>query len=132
LEDAVAYKARLQRLSDRVASMVKAGEAIEMSNMFTFDNSLAKGRQMTSDLSKLMLRAYNAEADNCIRALRLGNVATAKKRLERSRTTIAKLGRMMEMHISDAFHELRVEEIELTADYLMKKQEEREHAKEER
>ena len=44
--------------------MVKAGTAIVASNMFTFDNSLAKGRKMTADLSKLMLRAYNAEADN--------------------------------------------------------------------
>ena len=39
---------------------------------------------------------------------------------------------MMEMRIGDAFHALRMEEIELTADYLMKKQEEREAAREER
>ena len=132
LEDAVAYKERLRDLEARVADVVKAGEAIEMSNMFTFDNSLAKGRRMTRDLAKLMLRAYNAEADNSVRALRAGNVSTAKRRLERSRETIAKLGGMMEMRISDAFHGLRLEEIELTADYLMKKQEEREAAREER
>ena len=58
--------------------VVKAGRAIEMSNMFTFNNSLAKGRQMTADLATLMLRAYNAEADNSIRSLRVGNVVTAK------------------------------------------------------
>ena len=100
--------------------------------MFTFDNSLAKGRKMTNDLAKLMLRAYNAESDNSIRSLRLGNVVTAKKRLEASRTAIARLGRMMEMRISNQFHELRLEEIELTADWLMKKQEEKEAAREER
>ena len=44
----------------------------------------------------------------------------------------ANFGKMMEMRISDAFHVLRIEEIELTADYLMKKQEERETASEER
>ncbi len=38
----------------------------------------------------------------------------------------------MEMRISDEFHALRLDEIELTADYLMKKQEERETAREER
>ncbi len=38
----------------------------------------------------------------------------------------------MEMHISDAFHALRLEEIELTADWLMKKEEEKEAAREER
>jgi len=132
LEDAVAFKERLDELSARIAETVKAGRAIEASNMFTFDNSLAKGRKMVNDLSKLMLRAYNAEADNSIRSLRLGNVVTAKNRLERSRTSIAKLGKMMEMHISDEFHQLRIEEIELTADWLMKKQEEKEAAREER
>ena len=111
---------------------VKTGTAIVASNMFTFDNSLAKGRRMTADLSKLMLRAYNAEADNSIRSLRVGNVVTAKKRLEASRISIAKLGAMMEMHISDEFHALRVEEIELTADWLMMKQQEKEDAREER
>ncbi len=132
LENAAAYKEQLHDLSSRIAELVKLGEAIEKSNMFTFDNSLAKGRKMTNDLSKLMLRAYNAEADNSLRSLRAGNVHTAKKRLEASRTAIAKLGRMMEMRISDSFHKLRQEEIELTADYLMKKQEEREAAREER
>lgn len=87
---------------------------------------------MTTDLGKLMLRAYNAEADNVIRSLRAGNVQTAKRRLEASRTAIARLGALMEMHINDAFHALRIEEVELTADWLMKKQEEREAAREER
>ena len=132
LENAPAYKLRLDVLGTQISDLVKAGHAIEKSNMFTFDNSLAKGRKMTNDLAKLMLRAYNAEADNSIRSLRLGNVVTAKRRLDASRASIAKLGRMMEMHISDAFHVLRVEEIELTADWLMKKQEEKEEAREER
>jgi hypothetical protein len=132
LEDAVAYRERLDELAGRIADLVKRGDAIEKSNMFTFDNSLAKGRKMSADLAKLMLRAYNAEADNAIRSLRAGNVVTAKKRLEASRTAIAKLGSMMEMRISNAFHALRVEELELTSDYLMKKQEEREAAREER
>ena len=132
LENALAYRNRLDELATRIAEMVKADAAIEKSNMFTFDGSLAKGRRMTSDLGKLMLRAYNAEADNAVRSLRAGNVVTAKKRLEASRTAIANLGKMMEMRISDAFHVLRIEEIELTADYLMTTQEEREKASEER
>jgi len=132
LETAAAYRGRLRDLGDRIATLVKSGRAIHKSEMFTYDGSLAKGRKMTSDLGRLMLRAYNAEADNSIRTLRVGNVVTAKKRLEASRTAIAKLGRMMEMSITDEFHALRLEEIELTADFLMKKQEEKEAAREER
>lgn len=132
LENASAYKERLDQLNSRTAESVKAGTAIEASNMFTYDNSLAKGRKMVADLSKLMLRAYNAEADSSIRSLKVGNVATAKKRLEASRHSIAKLGAMMDMRISETFHALRIEEIELTADWLMMKQQEKEEAREER
>ncbi|GMV04523.1 MAG: hypothetical protein AMXMBFR53_08030 [Gemmatimonadota bacterium] len=132
LETAAAYRERLKDLSERIATLVKAGLGIQKSDLFTYDGSLAKGRKMTGDLGRLMLRAYNAEADNSIRTLRAGNVVTAKKRLEASRTAIAKLGRMMEMSITDEFHALRLEEIELTADFLMKKQEGKEEAREER
>lgn len=132
LENADAFKTRLRDLQERIKEAIKGGEAIDASDLFTFNNSLAKGRKMTGDLSKLMLRAYNAEADNCVRSLRAGNALTAKKRLEASVTSIARLGAMMEMHIAAEYHNLRIEEIELTADYLMKVQEEKEEAREER
>lgn len=132
LENAASFRDRLDNIESRIAELVKIGGAIVKSNLFTFDNSLAKGRRMSEDLAKLMLRAYNAEADNSIRSLKIGNVVTAKRRLEASRAAIAKLGGMMEMHISDDFHDLRNEEIELTADWLMKKQEEKEAEREER
>lgn len=132
LENAVAYREKLDGVLARIAEMTKAGTAIEMSSTFTFDGSLAKGRSMTSDLAKLMLRAYNAEAENVGRTLRAGNAVTAIKRLDAARTAIAKLGKIMEMRIGDGFHALRVEEIELIADYLMKKEQEREAARAER
>lgn len=78
LENATAFKERLDGLGARIAELVKAGGAIEASNMFTYDNSLAKGGRMVKDLGRLMLRAYNAEADNSIRSLRVGNVVTAR------------------------------------------------------
>nr|WP_211219698.1 DUF4041 domain-containing protein [Nevskia ramosa] len=132
LENAVAYRDRLDLLSIQIAEMVKRGTAIERSSSFTFDGSLAKGRNMTNDLAKLMLRAYNAEAENVVRTLRAGNTVLALKRLGSARDAIAKLGAMMEMRIGDIYHVLRIEEIELTADYQMKKEEEREEARAER
>lgn len=132
LENASAYKDRLHDLEERIKDLVKTDTAIVKSNNFTLDNSLAKGRRMSSDLAKLMLRAYNSEADNSLRTLRAGNVVTAKRRLETSRSTIARLGSLMDMRISDQFHKLRIEELELTADWLMKKQDEKDAQREER
>ncbi len=132
LEDAAAYKDRLREVDDHVTEFVKAGRAVLAADMFTFDGSLARGRKMVADFSKLMLRAYNAEADNCVRSLRSGNVSTAQKRLESAVKAIERLGVFMEMRINPDYHALRVAELELTADFQMKVQEERERAREER
>lgn len=132
LEDADAYKDRLSDINTRITRMVKDNQAVLGADMFTFDGSLAKGRRMVADLSKLMLRAYNAEADNCVRSLRNGNISTAKKRLEKSMESIQKLGVIMELRVNPEYHLLRVEELELTADYQMKVQEQKEREREER
>jgi hypothetical protein len=132
LENAAGFRTRLDDLEERIKSAVKSGNAVLASDMFTFNNSLARGRKMTTDLSKLMLRAYNAEADNAVRSLRAGNIVTAKKRLDATAAAVAKLGAMMEMRINPLYHQLRLEELELTSDYLMKVQEEREAARDER
>jgi len=132
LENAAQYRDQLTDVQTAIKEAVTRGEAIDASNMFSFNNSLAKGRKMTADLSKLMLRAYNAEADICVRTIRAGNLATAVKRLDKAAVTIAKLGDMMQMHVADAYHALRIRELELTADYMMKVQEEKEAARAER
>ena len=132
LEDAAAYRERLSALNAQIDKLVRGGRAVLAADMFTFDGSLAKGRKMVSDLSKLMLRAYNAEADNCVRSLRSGNISTAKKRLENAMKSIEKLGVIMEMRVDPDYHQTRVEELELTADFQMKLQEEKEEAREER
>lgn len=132
LETSQEYRGRLDDIQTRIKDAIKRSDAVLVSERFTFNNSLAKGRRMTSDYSKLMLRAYNAEADTCVRSLRAGNVVTAKNRLNASVDAIARLGAMMEIRINPTYHAIRIEELELTADFLMKVQEEREAAREER
>lgn len=132
LETAEQYKEALVEIRQGVKDFVKNGTAILAAERFAYNNSLAQGRKMTGDFSKLMLRAYNAEADNCVRSVRAGTVASAKQRLDRSAESIAKLGKMMEMRVAPDYHLLRLSEIELTGDYQIKVQEEREAARAER
>lgn len=132
LDSSAEYKAQLEHLRDEIKESVRAGHAIEASDMFAYNNSLAQGRRMVRDLSTLMLRAYNAEAENCVRTVRAGSVPAAVARLGRSVEAVAKLGSMMDMRVSPDFHAMRVREIELTGDFLMKVQAEREEAREER
>lgn len=132
LENAEQYKEALAAIRQEVKEFVKNGTAILASDRFAYNNSLAQGRKMTADFSKLMLRAYNAEADNCVRSVRAGTVASAKQRLDRSVESIAKLGKMMDMRVAPEYHLIRLREIELTGDYQFKVQEEREAARAER
>ena len=81
LEDAVAHQQALAEISAEMKSRIAEGTAIEVSTRFTFDNSLAEGRKMTSELAKLMLRAYNVEAENCVRYVKAGNLTGAERRL---------------------------------------------------
>ena len=119
LETAVAYQSTLASINAEIKAQITDGRAIQASTRFTFDNSLANGRKMTADLAKLMLRAYNAEAENCVRYVKAGNLNAAEKRLTTAMSAIAHYASMMEMHISPEYHALRLRELELTADYQM-------------
>jgi hypothetical protein len=87
---------------------------------------------MVSDFCKLLLRTYNTEVDVEVRFLKPYGRDAAIARLDKARLAISKLGARMKIGITDRYHALRVLEIELTSDYLVKLAEEKERAKEER
>ncbi len=133
LSDAVAYQAELARLQDQQKAMAKKdGGAVTATINWTVNGSAAQGRAMVRDFSKLLLRAYNAEADTLVRSLKPYKVAASVERLTKVATTIARLGKSMDIRISDTYHRLRVRELELTADYLAKVAEEKEREREEK
>lgn len=132
LDDAAAYKSQLAALSDRIKVMARSGDAIVGSTSWTVNGSVVEGRKMIREFSKLMLRAYNNEADAAVRSMRPFALASAKARLDKAATTISKLGRTMSIYIAVPYHELRFRELELTADYLVKAAEEKEREREER
>lgn len=132
LDDAVAYKAQLKQAQDNIKALAKSGGAVSSMSNLTFNNSAREGAKLIRDLSKLMLRAYNSEADNIVRTLKPYTSASAISRLDKARESIAKLGRIIELRITDDYHRWRVYEIELTSDYLAKVEEEKERLKDER
>ncbi|WP_202806473.1 DUF4041 domain-containing protein [Kribbella catacumbae] len=133
LDDSVAYKAELARLQDQIKAMArKDGGAVSGSQQMTMNGSRPQGAKMVREFSKLLLRAYNNEADNLVRGMRPYKVSTSKDRLEKSKATIVKLGQSMDIEIGSHYHALRLKEMELTADFLEKLAREKEHEKEER
>ncbi len=133
LTDAVAFQARLEQIEARIKEMNrKDGGAIAAATSWTVNGSATEGRKMVRDFSKLMLRAFNAEADNLVRQLKPYKVAAAVERLQKVADTIRKLGATMNIHVTSAYLELRVQELHLTADFLSKQAEEKEQEREER
>ncbi|MDN3904620.1 DUF4041 domain-containing protein [Arthrobacter sp. YD2] len=125
LEDAVQYKDRLSKLRSSIKEVVKE-RAVTGATNWAVNGSLAKGAQMVKEQCKLMLRAYNAEADNCVRTVRAHSLEANLSRLERAKKSIEKLGKSMAIEITEDYHRLRLEELRLTADYHAKVADERE------
>ncbi|MFE3852402.1 DUF4041 domain-containing protein [Streptomyces griseorubiginosus] len=132
LQDAIAYRSRLDSLQNEIKTLARAGRAVQAATDWTVNNSKREGQKMVRDFSKLMLRAYNAEADYAVRSMRPHRLNSLVDRLYKSRETIARLGATMHIRIADEYHNARVRELELTADYLQKKEEEKEAQREAR
>ena len=121
LSDVVAYQDRLAALQEQIKAMNrKDGGAIAAATSWTVNGSAAEGRAMVRDFSKLMLRAFNAEADSLVRQLKPYKVHAAIERLRKVAGTIEKLGKTMNIRITSGYLDLRVKELQLTADYLEK------------
>ncbi len=131
LEDAVASKARLTTIKEQIKELTRDG-AVRATTGWNVNGSAREGAAMVRDFSKLMLRAYNAEADNCVRTVRPHRLAAVTERLSKVRDTIARLGRTMDISISPEYHRVRLAEIRLTADYLGKVEEEKERVRAQR
>lgn len=132
LDSAAAYEAELNALNEAINASIKAGTAVSTTKKWAINGSENDGAKMVGDFGKLVLRAYNNEVDNVLRTLKPYTLESAIARLEKLRVTIAKLGASMKLAVTDSFHELRVKELRLTADYLQKLAEEREKEREQR
>lgn len=87
---------------------------------------------MVKDFSKLMLRAYNAEADNMVRGMKPYKLDSAVDRLNKVVNTIQNLGKTMSIQVTPEYHRLRIRELELAADYQEMLAREKEKEREER
>ncbi|WP_255658273.1 DUF4041 domain-containing protein [Actinoplanes sp. L3-i22] len=133
LSDAVAYQEALAHLQDQIKEMAKPdGGAVLAAAGWTVNGSEAQGRTMLRDYAKLMLRAYNAEADNLVRTLKPYKLDAAIERLGKVAGTIARLGKTMDIRISEPYHRLRVQELGLTADHQERLAEEKAREREEK
>lgn len=117
-DDSVELKETLKDAQGRIKEMVRNKTAATGTTTMTFDGDLKKGQKMVDDMVKLLLRSFNAEAENAVKTVRAGHLTQAKNRLEKSANAVERLGKSMSIRISPTFYELREKELKLTHQHL--------------
>jgi len=125
-ENSTELKAELEQVQRDIKHKIKTKAAITATTNFTFNNSSAQGRKFVSDMSRIMLRAYNAEAENCVKTVKAGSLPTAIDRLRKAVSQIERQGSMIDLGVSWSYQQLRIRELELASAYQMMVQYERE------
>ena len=126
------YKAQLDAVRKRQKDMIKTGNAVTGNMNWTVNGSASQGKQMVKDMQKLLLRAFNAECDDAVEHVRFNNIEACQKKISTSAEAISKLGRIMNIMITQQYAYAKFDELQLMFEYQQKKQAEKDAAKEAR
>lgn len=129
LMNSEAYKDRLQVVRSKQKEMIKNKSAAYFPSNFTYNNSLAQGKKLVEDNVKQILRAFNNECEAIIDKVKFNNVESIRKRIMKSFDDLNKLNSKMQISISPAYLDLKLQEMNLCYEYSVKKQEEKEEEK---
>ncbi|MCM1168297.1 MAG: DUF4041 domain-containing protein, partial [Ruminococcus sp.] len=124
------YKTRLDEIRKRQKVMISEGTAVTGNRSWTVNGSEPQGRKVLKDMQKLLLRAFNSECDDIVEKVKYNNFDNSVKRIRASRDAISKLGAIMSITISEAYLNMKIDELTLANEYAIKKQEEKEAEKE--
>jgi hypothetical protein len=121
-----AYKRKTDAVRDRQKGMIKSKQAATCDTEWTVEGSKAKGRKMVNDKIKLLLRAFNGESDAAIAKVSHSNATSMEGRITRSFEQINRMGEVNQVRISTEYYELKLQELYLTHEYQLQKEEEKE------
>lgn len=123
------YKTRLDDVRVRQKAMIKNGEAATGNQNWEVNGSKTEGRKLVNDMTKLVIRSFNNEADYCVDNVKFDNIELGEKRIGQSFDTCNRLGRIMNVRLSNEYLNLKLDELRLAHEYQVKKREEKEEAK---
>lgn len=126
------YKQQLDVIRNKQKTMISNNTAVLGATNWTVNGSASQGNKMVKDMQKLLLRAFNSECDELVEKVKYNNFEASLKRINTSCEAISKLGRMMNISISNSYKKAKIDELTLAFEYATKKQEEKEAEKEAR
>lgn len=123
------YKDKLQDIRQIQKQMIKDKTAVSFFEGWTVDGSKAKGKKMTNDNIKQILRSFNNECENSIDRVKFNNFNSMEKRIIKAYEALNKLNETNRISITKEFLDLKLQELSLSYEYQVKKQEEKEEQK---
>jgi hypothetical protein len=126
------YKDKLNVIREMQKAMIKSKSAVNYSENWTVDGSKAKGKKMTNDNIKMILRSFNNECEAAINKVKFSNIQSIEKRIHSSLNQHNKLNDSNKVSLTQRFLDLKLQELYLAFEYEQKKEEEKEALREQR
>lgn len=119
------YEDRLEAIRESQKQMLKDKDAATCSIQWEVNGSKVEGKKQTDRTLKLMLRAFNGEADACVAKVTYKNVKAMETRIEKAAAAINGLAEIQKCVIARRYVKLKVDELLLAYEYAEKVQQER-------
>lgn len=123
------YKLKIDEIRQKEKDMILNNTAATCSTEWSVDGSKAKGRAMTKQNIKQILRCFNDECDMLVDKVKFNNVGAFIQKVRKSYEALNRMNENNKITISWDYLQLKADEIKLAYEYSLKKQEEKEEQK---
>lgn len=129
LDSSEKYKQELTKIVAQQETLIKQGKAAICSIEWSVGGSVEAGRKMSQQSIKLMLRAFNGEADAAIAKAKWNNAGQMTSRIEKSFEAINKMGTSNNILVQSQYLKLKLKELQLEVEREEKLNQEKEEQK---
>lgn len=130
--DSTGFKEKLDVIRKEQKSMMKNKTAAICNTEWEVGGDKRKGKAMTNDNIKQILRTFNIECESIISKVKHNNLENSEKRIINSFNQLNKLNKRVDVAITMRYRDLKIEELYLAHEYKLKKEEEKELLREAR
>ena len=131
--NSIDYKLRLDEIrEDQKQSARGLSAEVDAWDSYAVELTKAQWQKLRKDALKLALRSFNSESDYCVDNVKFSNVDKMEERIRRSFETCNKLLRAIDAWWNDIVLERKLQELYLAHEYQIKRQEEKEAARQHR
>lgn len=132
-DTSVSFQEAIKKCRDRQKNLLRDKTrfgAIYCLTEWTVGGSKSEGKKMTTRGIQMTARAFNGECDAAIANCTFKNILQMEQRIYKTFDALNKLNEVNQISINRAFLDMKLDELRLTHEYRLKKQEEREEQRE--